>query len=241
MLGRIRVVVEVQRRPIARYGTPVRVAPACASVDRRRPEPRTAPGRPERPPIATKPKDTAEHAADQSKGEPQGIPVIGTGKVSVLAKQRGLILSVRKQIDRLVAASHRLSERLIAQLLYPLRLQDRHRDRQDHGHGHAGLGHSEPGSGAEPRWRIRHLALRIGDGPAGVDDAPRRRVDGLIEPTPSPRGPKPDATTKSCLVTQTKRPRRARSEPRVTLWVTRGDENGVDPGRTTRIHAALTC
>ncbi len=46
-----------------------------------------------------------------------GVPVIGTGKVLVLAKQRGLILSIREQIDRLVAASFRLSERLIAQLL----------------------------------------------------------------------------------------------------------------------------
>lgn len=46
-----------------------------------------------------------------------GVPVIGTGKVLVLAKQRGLIRSVRDQIDRLVAADFRLSERLIVRLL----------------------------------------------------------------------------------------------------------------------------
>lgn len=46
-----------------------------------------------------------------------GVPVIGTGKVLVLAKQRGQIRSVRKQIDRLVAADFHLSERLISYLL----------------------------------------------------------------------------------------------------------------------------
>lgn len=46
-----------------------------------------------------------------------GVRVLGTGKVLVLAKQRGLIESVREQIDRLVAADFRLSERLIAHLL----------------------------------------------------------------------------------------------------------------------------
>lgn len=46
-----------------------------------------------------------------------GVGVLGTGKVLVLAKQRGLIPSVPAQIERLVAADFRLSERLIAHLL----------------------------------------------------------------------------------------------------------------------------
>lgn len=46
-----------------------------------------------------------------------GVRVLGTGKVLVLAKQRGLIESVREQIERLVSADFRLSERLIGRLL----------------------------------------------------------------------------------------------------------------------------
>lgn len=46
-----------------------------------------------------------------------GVRVLGTGMVLVLAKQRGLIASVREQIDRLVAADFRLSDPLIDRLL----------------------------------------------------------------------------------------------------------------------------
>lgn len=46
-----------------------------------------------------------------------GVPVVGTGKILVLAKHQGLIGSVREQIDRLLSANFRLSERLIERLL----------------------------------------------------------------------------------------------------------------------------
>lgn len=46
-----------------------------------------------------------------------GLSVIGTGKLLVLAKQRGLIGSVRDPLDRLTAHGFRLSERLVAMLL----------------------------------------------------------------------------------------------------------------------------
>jgi predicted nucleic acid-binding protein len=46
-----------------------------------------------------------------------GVEILGTGKVLLLAKQRGLIVSVRAQIEGLLAADFRLSERLIVQLL----------------------------------------------------------------------------------------------------------------------------
>jgi predicted nucleic acid-binding protein len=46
-----------------------------------------------------------------------GLTVMGTGRVLVLAKQRGLIASVRDPIDRLTARGFRLSERLVAKLL----------------------------------------------------------------------------------------------------------------------------
>lgn len=46
-----------------------------------------------------------------------GVPVLGTGKILVLAKHQGLIASVREQIDRLLRADFRLSGRLIDRLL----------------------------------------------------------------------------------------------------------------------------
>jgi predicted nucleic acid-binding protein len=46
-----------------------------------------------------------------------GVPVLGTGKILVLAKHQGLIGSVREQIDRLLRADFRLSGRLIDRLL----------------------------------------------------------------------------------------------------------------------------
>jgi predicted nucleic acid-binding protein len=46
-----------------------------------------------------------------------GLTVSGTGKILVLAKQRGLIGSMREQLDLLTARGFRLSERLVAQLL----------------------------------------------------------------------------------------------------------------------------
>ncbi len=47
-----------------------------------------------------------------------GLTVMGTGRVLVLAKQRGLIGSVRDPIDRLTTHGFRLSERLIAKLMH---------------------------------------------------------------------------------------------------------------------------
>jgi predicted nucleic acid-binding protein len=46
-----------------------------------------------------------------------GVPVLGTGKILVLAKHQGLIGSVREQINRLLRADFRLSGRLIDSLL----------------------------------------------------------------------------------------------------------------------------
>lgn len=50
-----------------------------------------------------------------------GLSVMGTGRVLVMAKQHGLIGSVRDPIDRLTAHGFRLSERLIAKLLHDAR------------------------------------------------------------------------------------------------------------------------
>lgn len=50
-----------------------------------------------------------------------GLKVIGTGKLLVLAKQRGLICSVRDPLDRLSTQGFRLSARLIAKLLHDAR------------------------------------------------------------------------------------------------------------------------
>ena len=47
-----------------------------------------------------------------------GLTVLGTGALLVLAKQRGLIGSVRGQLDRLTDHGFRLSERLIEKLLH---------------------------------------------------------------------------------------------------------------------------
>ena len=47
-----------------------------------------------------------------------GLTVMGTGRLLVLAKQRGLIGSVREPLDRLTAQDFRMSERLIAKLLH---------------------------------------------------------------------------------------------------------------------------
>jgi predicted nucleic acid-binding protein len=46
-----------------------------------------------------------------------GLTVIGTGRLLVLAKQRGLIGSVREPLDRLAAQGFRMSGQLIAKLL----------------------------------------------------------------------------------------------------------------------------
>jgi predicted nucleic acid-binding protein len=46
-----------------------------------------------------------------------GVPVVGTGRLLVLAKQRKLIPSVRDQLDQLRANGFRLSKRLSAKLL----------------------------------------------------------------------------------------------------------------------------
>jgi len=46
-----------------------------------------------------------------------GVRVLGTGKILVLAKQRGLIPSVKAQIEHLTAAEFRLSDALIQKLL----------------------------------------------------------------------------------------------------------------------------
>ncbi len=46
-----------------------------------------------------------------------GVPVLGTGRLLTLAKQRDLIPSVRGQLDQLRANGFRLSERLVARLL----------------------------------------------------------------------------------------------------------------------------
>ena len=47
-----------------------------------------------------------------------GLTVSGTGRLLVLTKQRGLIGSVRGQLDRLTDHGFRLSERLIEKLLH---------------------------------------------------------------------------------------------------------------------------
>lgn len=46
-----------------------------------------------------------------------GLTVVGTGRLLVLAKQRGLIGSVREPLERLRAQGFRMSDRLIAKLL----------------------------------------------------------------------------------------------------------------------------
>lgn len=46
-----------------------------------------------------------------------GIEPIGTGRVLVLAKQRGLLASVRAELDRLTARGFRLSASLVNKLL----------------------------------------------------------------------------------------------------------------------------
>jgi predicted nucleic acid-binding protein len=45
------------------------------------------------------------------------VRVLGTGKILVLAKQRGLIPSVKAEIEHLTAAEFRLSDALIQKLL----------------------------------------------------------------------------------------------------------------------------
>jgi predicted nucleic acid-binding protein len=47
-----------------------------------------------------------------------GVRVIGTGRILVLAKRNGLISSVKEQVDRLMQADFRLSDRLIGMLLH---------------------------------------------------------------------------------------------------------------------------
>jgi predicted nucleic acid-binding protein len=50
-----------------------------------------------------------------------GLTVMGTGRLLVLAKQRGLIGSVREQLDLLTAQGFRLSQRLVLKLLQEAR------------------------------------------------------------------------------------------------------------------------
>lgn len=47
-----------------------------------------------------------------------GVPVLGTGRILVMAKQRGLISSVGEQIERLSANQFRMSPKLIGMLLH---------------------------------------------------------------------------------------------------------------------------